>query len=173
MNPAIQKLVYAAALDRFARLDPATLPRLASEALLEGVDSESIARLAGDDERSPPMDLRDSFAAALAELGIAPLSLQDAALVVARALARDISSGRSEPAAAFRWLDELDDALEGVACDPAIAALLELRYGHDEIDYLLPESRAYKTGVERLDAEVLAACRRINAGELCERSARR
>lgn len=167
---ANEALVYAAALDTLRRLDPSTLPTVATEAVLQGLESEALFVLAGESPTSDPHDLRERFAAALDELGIPQPSRLEAATTIKRRIAADVVAGRvgrREGAAEIVGLalDVEDETPNGPIAGSGfgIAELLGLYYGYDDIGPVArPDDAAY---VAELEAGILDACKRIVAGE--------
>ncbi len=79
------------------------LPRLATEALLRGLDSPALAVAAGA-RPSDVRDARDVFVAALRELGIDPPDEQQALWLVARDVMERIVEGTTNPVAGAEWI---------------------------------------------------------------------
>ena len=160
------KLELAAALIELGRLDVHTLPDLAVEWLIDGIESESLILLAGETSYATAYadsnDLRDQFRAVLGELGIATPTLAQAAVLLRDQIARDIVSGSLLPAEGARKLVDLQQETEEefpggpfVGSGFGIATIYGLYYSYDE---------AYdESGHQAIDAEVIEACQQLVA----------
>ena len=166
----MNKLAHAAALDRLRWLDPSTLPALAVELLLEGVESKSLVLLAGEPPGSDPVELRALFDDALHELSI-PMPTR---LAAARALkvktAGEVVSGQLPPREGARQIVELshevgDETRDGgyAGSGFGIAELLGLYYAYDDICHRPADEQAVQE--KELGAAIVAACERIVSGE--------
>src|SRR5262245_21819492 len=81
-------------------LAPEKLPEWAVAALMKGLESPSLAALAGESPRAtPPDELRDLFSEALRDLGLALPTPVEAAQRLVRHYAANVSSGSLSPRA--------------------------------------------------------------------------
>lgn len=92
-NMLFDEMLEQYALEKF--MDSA-LPDVASQALVEGLDSPTLRALSVS-QGDYPLEIRKLFFQALDELGMVFPTPHQAALSAARRIARDIVSGRIEP----------------------------------------------------------------------------
>lgn len=160
------KLEYAAALVELGRLDLHSLPDLAIEWLIDGVQSESLILLAGETffAAAYANDLQGQFRTILGELGIVPPTRSQAAILLRDQIARDVVSGRVLPATGARELVDLQQETEEEFPDAhypyvgsgfGIATIYGLYHSYDEVY----EER----GFQHIDTEVIEACRQLVA----------
>lgn len=79
------------------------LPRLATDALIRGLDSPDLCAVAGANPRDV-RDARDAFVSALQELGIELPDEQQALWTVARDMMQQILDGTVEPVVGAEWI---------------------------------------------------------------------
>lgn len=159
-------LEYAAALDELQRLDLLTLPDLAIEWLINGVESAHLILLAGETFFSAAYadtdDLRRQFHAVLGELDISPPTRARAAVFVRDQLARSVVSGSIRPAEGARELVDLQQETEedfpagdSVGSGFGIATIYGLYHSYDEA--------CDDIGYQTFDAAVIKACEELVA----------
>ena len=93
------------------------LPAVAVDAMQNGWDSPSLRLLAGMSTRDDARDLRDTFLAAVRELGRALPAANDAALRLVRFYAGKIIDGSVSPVAGARAVSSLGYTFTGEAQD--------------------------------------------------------
>lgn len=96
-------LVEASALCCVGLLRSEELPELATQALLRGVDTPSLRRLAGLNPRDV-RDVRDAFESAMIELEIDPLPADDAWWLLTYRKLRRVVAGELSPEHGARWV---------------------------------------------------------------------
>lgn len=80
------------------------LPKLAAEALAQGVDSPSLREVAGASTRDDPRDVRERYLAALDELGIDVPQAEQAAWRLTRDVATRIVGRQISPLEGAEWI---------------------------------------------------------------------
>ncbi|MEM6293159.1 MAG: hypothetical protein AAGA54_17925 [Myxococcota bacterium] len=168
-HPIIKRLSRAAASDRLGMLDVATLPALACDAMLLGVEADAIAQLAGESPHTHPAELRDLFSEVLQALEIGPFSRLEAAEFLKRVLARDVvdgaiaaRDGAGQIVALEREVGDETPTGPYAGSGFGIAELLGLYYAFDDIESLQGARKARH--VAEIETEIVDACRRIAAG---------
>ncbi len=151
-------------------LDVGTLPNVATNLLLAGVESPSVVLLAGEGAKSDPVELRALLEAALGELGVPEPSRLGAAQTLKREFAVEVTTGALTPRAGAREIVLLEQAIAGETEDIGfagsgfgIAELLGLYYALDDVEH--EEASEQASHVARIEADIVRACRRLAAGE--------
>jgi hypothetical protein len=96
-------LVLAAWQLVLGELPSEALPRLATDALMRGVDSPALREHAGQSAEDVRAS-QDLFRTVIVELGLPTLNQAEAARALARAVAEDIIAGELSPAAGAQWI---------------------------------------------------------------------
>src|SRR5260221_10856587 len=138
------------------------LPTFAVDALVRGMDTPSLAALAGATRATDSAELRELFEAALSELRIALPSRRSAAELLKVCLARKVLQGTVPPRQGaseivqLRYRVESDFADRRYAGDGFdIAHLLGAYYSYDDVD---EKDLAAHESIARA---IIAECRRI------------
>ena len=145
-------------------LPPERLPDVAVSALESGLDSRSLATLAGTPARANPDDLRALFAQALRELQLRlPSALEAAALLkqyyAAQVAARDLPPREGARLIVERIFHQIDDLLPPGAYlgeSFGIAQLVGLFYNYDDVPFNDHAS------IAEIDAAIVEECNRIS-----------
>jgi hypothetical protein len=154
-------------------LPPERLPEVAVSALESGLDSPSLATLAGTPGRADPEELRSLFADALRELALPlPSQLESARILkchyAAQVAARELAPRKGAALIVERVFRQVDDLLTRGAYlgeSFGIAQLVGLYYNYDDVPV------TDQTSIAEIDEAIVEECERIanEAGGLTSR----
>lgn len=138
------------------------LPEVAVEALVEGLDSPHLARLAGETAATNAFVLSETFERALREVGLTwPTRLEAFELVKSYALKRvvdgriGVREGTARIINGYRRVDHLLPAGKFVGDGAGVARLYALYHSFDEL------KAGDVEGETRLEQEIVRECRRL------------
>lgn len=145
-------------------LPPERLPDVATAALESGLESASLAALAGTPARSNPHELRALFGDALRELGVSLPSPLEAADLLKRCYATQVAAGALAPRdgarliveRVFRTIDELLPPGSYLGESFGIAQLVGLFYNYDDVSF---DDHA---SIAEIDEAIVQECARIS-----------
>ncbi|MFN0059787.1 MAG: hypothetical protein ACKVX7_15115 [Planctomycetota bacterium] len=144
-------------------LPPEHLPEVALAALESGLDSTSLAVLAGEPARSDPRDLRELFEAAIRELKLPLPSPLEAADILKQHYAVQVAAGRLAPREGarliveqvFRAIDHLLPRGAYVGESFGIARLVGIFYDYDDV------SPTDADAIAEIDQAIVDECARL------------
>jgi len=158
-------LAVAVAEYALRTVDSHDLPKLALDAIVAGVDSLSLAALAGAERDTPTEELRDLFEQGIHEIGLELPDRKTAATLLKRYYASQVVEGALLPregAARIKDLpDRVDDLYRAQKCVGdtfGVSEVIGLYWQFDEVD-------SYdEYALSQIDDALIAACERILAG---------
>ncbi len=144
-------------------LPPESLPAVCVVALEAGLDSASLAVLAGESARSDPSELRALFEAAIRELGLPLPSPIEAAEVLKRHYATQVATGTLPPKQGadlivervLRRIDHLLPRGAYVGESFGIARLVGLFYDYDDVPI------TDQASIREIDQAIIDECARL------------
>jgi hypothetical protein len=159
-----QKLDVIAAEYALLRIDAYDLPMLALDMINSGVNSLSLAALAGAERSESPADLRELFERGLHEVGVRIPARETAAMLLKHYYARQIVEGALSPRGGAAKILNLLDCVDDIY--PSQAAKLDAFGVHEFVHLYYSEEEISEGDIEarkRLDTAILAAAEAVLA----------
>lgn len=164
MQRSEESLRLAVARHTLGQILPEDLPDVAVGALLRGLDSPSLAALAGATRATEPEQLHALFKAGIRELGFPTPSRVEAATVLKRAVARRVVEGSMSPTAGaleiVRLYRQLQAELPDRQCVGDGFGVSEVVAAHYELDDVSADDA---DSIAQIAARVVRACAAIAA----------